>query len=306
MSQEPSDLNKAEVAATGASAASAAEFPKSAPRRAAREKETASTLRKQGELSLKGGDLPGAIDRYKRLVDRATSTGSSEDTVARAHTDLANAYAYAEETVSAIRHFRRAIKISPRKAEPHFSLAELYRRNGKTQDAVREYRTAIEHAPRNAFYHYRLGESLGQAGFTREAIAELEVAVCLSPTDSFYHFSLSDQYVQAGLIDAAITEMQQASVFSPKDAYYNLKLGVLYLMSGLAEDAAAAVDQAVRLEPRNPLYRWILGDIFYELERPVEAQNQYRRIGRLGDYDREHVRRIREVTDLQGGWDIGG
>lgn len=264
----------------------------------------AAALRAKADVHLKQGDVKGAIGRYRRVVDREAEAGASSDSVARAYTDLADAFAYADGAVSAIRHFRRAIKLNPRKAEPHFSMAEVYRRNGRLREAVVEYRTAIEFSPRNAFYHFRLGESLGQAGFVPEAIAELEVAAVLSPADGFYHCSLSEYYLQDGRIDAAISEMQQATVFSPRDAYYNLKLGVLYLMSGLADDAAAAVGQAVSLEPRNALYRWVLGDILYELERIADADALYRRVGGLDSYDREHVRRIREMADLRGGWDL--
>jgi len=289
--------------------ASAAERPaeKNRPRLSrtlpAAQEDGAAELRRAGEESLKVGDVNRAITRYKRLVDRVAN-GESEDSVARAHTDLGNAYAYAEETVSAVRQFHRAIRLSPKKAEPHFSLAEVYRRNGKTQEAVREYRTAIEYSPRNAFYHFRLGETLTQAGFEAAAVAEFEVAAGLAPTDSFYHFSLSDAYLAIRRIDDAIQEMQTATVFAPRDAYYNLRLGVLYLMSGLARDAADAVEQAVRLEPRNAMYHCILADIYFELDHVAEADAHYRHIGRLDDYDRENVRRIRAVTDLRGGWDL--
>src|SRR5262249_14701366 len=69
-----------------------------------------------------------AIRQYKRAA-RTSRDGAH-------HTRLGDAYVYAEDSRKAVTHYRRAVKVSPRRAGPHFSLAELYKRYGRLHAAL--------------------------------------------------------------------------------------------------------------------------------------------------------------------------
>jgi len=117
----------------------------------------------------------------------------------------------------------------------------------------------------------------------------------------FYHFWLSDLYLMAGRLDDAVREMQQAAMFSPYDDYYNMRLGVLYMLSGCATDAATAVLHAINLTPRNAIYHCLLADIYtHNIGDHDMASVHYAYAGELDDYDREHVRRLRQLTAQNG------
>jgi tetratricopeptide (TPR) repeat protein len=250
---------------------------------------------KHGDGHLSQGRIEQALERYRKAVVLTENGRDAADSRAV----LGDAYVYADQTVSALRQYRRAIKHSPRRAAPHFSLAELYRRYGKLQAALLEYRAAVECDPQNAFYHYRLGDALADGGYLPEAIGELETSCELASTDGFYHFWLSDLYLMVGLLHEAIREMQQAAIFSATDDYYNMRLAVLYLLSGHPTDAATSLAQALKLSPDNAIYHCLLADIYcHALGNNDLAMRHYQRAGDMDGYDREHVRRIRELTTM--------
>ena len=251
-----------------------------------------------GDADQARGRIENALQSYRHALEHSSGEANGADKRA----SLGDAHVYADQSLSALREYRRAIRKSPRRAQPHFALAELYRRYGKMQAALVEYRTAIECDPKNAFYHYKLGDALADGGFVLEAISELEAAVELSPSDAFYHFWISDLYLTAARLDDAVREMQQATMFAPYDDYYNMRLGILYMLGQHTTDAAAAMHQAIRVAPGNAIYRSLLGDIFStdaDEEHERIANEHYEAAGVLDDYDVAHLKRLRSLIRLR-------
>lgn len=249
---------------------------------------TAADRSRVADDEIASGRVNEALYHYREAV---RSDDNTENRVR-----LGDAYAYSGQGLNAFRQYRRAIKTSPRKAEPHFSLAELFHRYGRLQSAIVEYRKAIQFAPANAYYRYKLGDALAQAGDLEGAISELEESSHLKPQDGFYHFWLGDLYTRAGRMDEAIREMQQATLFSPYDAYYNVRLGALYSRAGQMQNAAEAVGHAVSLVPDNAAYHCLLADLYGDLEMHNESIYHYQQAGILDDYDVEMLTRLRRLA----------
>jgi len=261
----------------------------------AKNKPTAAAYQRLGDAHLVKGRIEIALERYRKAITLTEDVHAA----AESRSTLGDALIYADQPVSALRQFRRAVKQSPRRAAPHFSLGEFYRRYGKMEAALIEFRRAIECDPRNAFYHFRLGDCLADAGFLVEAVAELETANELAPNEGFYHFWLSDFYLMIGRLDDAIREMQQAAMFAPYDDYYNMRLSILYLLTGAAEDAIAAIHHALALSPANTLYHHLLGDVYkFAVHDEKTAKRHYAEAGALDDYDIEHLKRLRRLTGI--------
>ena len=257
---------------------------------------TAEALAERGIKHLDEGNIGEALSSYRDAVRAARKTGADESDQ---RVNLGDAYAYSGQGLNAYRQYKRAIKLSPRKAEPHFSLGELYHRYGRLANAVTEYRTALQYAPGNAWYRYRLSEALLQMGDVSGAIAELEQTVKLKPQDGFYHFWLGDIYARAERYDEAIREFQQATLFAPYDAYYNVRLGALYRRRKMYRDAVLAVRQALRLASKSAPYHCLLADLYSDLRLDEHAVHHYQAAGMLDDYDTEHLHRLRVYAGIE-------
>src|SRR6476620_2352953 len=87
---------------------------------------TAEDRALRAEDQMKNGHVGEALQGYREAV----RTAADEESNASHRVTLGDAYAYSGQALNAYRQYRRAIKMSPRKAEPHFSLAELSQRYG--------------------------------------------------------------------------------------------------------------------------------------------------------------------------------
>jgi tetratricopeptide (TPR) repeat protein len=253
-------------------------------------------LSKLGDKRLDEGNLGDALEKYRGAVRIARETNTDESDH---RTTLGDAYAYSGQSVNAYRQYKRAIKMSPRLAEPHFSLGELYHRYGRLPHAISEYQQAIAYAPENAWYRYKISDALAQFGQIDEAIIQLEETTKLKPQDAFYHFWLGDMYARAGRSDEALIEMQQATMFSPYDAYYNIRLATLYRKMERIRDAALAVRQALRIVPDSSVYHCLLADYYNDLNLGEWAVKHYEKAGVLDDYDTEQLSRLRRYSGEQ-------
>ncbi|MCX6367199.1 MAG: tetratricopeptide repeat protein [Armatimonadetes bacterium] len=261
-----------------------------------KEEVSAEALAELGVKHLDEGNIGEALNKYRGAVRAARQTGADESDQ---RVNLGDAYAYSGQGLNAYRQYKRAIKLSPRKAEPHFSMGELYHRYGRLTMAVTEYHTALQYAPENCWYHYRLSEALLQMGDLAGAITQLERTVQLKPQDGFYHFWLGDLYGRAERYEEAIRELQQATLFAPYDAYYNIRLGALYRRRKMYRDAALAVRQALRLAPKSAPYHCLLADLYSDLRLDEYAVRHYQAAGMLDDYDTEQLHRLRVYAGIE-------
>jgi len=74
---------------------------------------------------------------------------------------------------------------------------------------------------------------------------------------------------------------------------------VVYYALDRLEEALDALLKAVKLKPRRATYHWLLGDVYRALGQFLEAEIHYERAGRLDDYDRDYVARVKQTAGLE-------
>ncbi len=85
----------------------------------------------------------------------------------------------------------------------HFQKGNMYSKEGKYESAIKEFRKAIKINPKIADYHYNLANMLFASDKVKEAIIEYKKAVSLNPLDSDFHRNLGIAYIATGEIGKA-------------------------------------------------------------------------------------------------------
>lgn len=84
----------------------------------------------------------------------------------------------------AIWHLRMAIVNEPGNASAHEYLGAAFAYEQDTESAILELQEAVRLSPKNAAYRYNLGQALETAGRTHAARIEYETALRISPSYS--------------------------------------------------------------------------------------------------------------------------
>ncbi len=176
----------------------------------------AEALKNEGNARKAAGDLPGAIERYRRALE------ANPDYTAALY-NLGIALRESDEFEEAEACFRRVLAIDARDVDALFNLGALLRRRASLEEAEQVLRRAVELAPVNAHLWLYLGQ-LGIERYTDQSLREAER--CLRRT----------------------TELQPALA----DAHHGL--GTVHEFEGRHDEALQAFQQALRLDPDNVAY----------------------------------------------------
>jgi hypothetical protein len=105
------------------------------------------------------------------------------DNNAVAHYNLGTTLATQGDTEAAIRHFREAIRIDPRKHEAYANLGAMLGERGSYSEAVKYFQIAVSLRPKNPVYRANLGIALVRLRRYSEAIPHLRFALSRCPND---------------------------------------------------------------------------------------------------------------------------
>jgi tetratricopeptide (TPR) repeat protein len=187
----------------------------------------------------------------------------------------------------AMRHFARAVEISPGYAQGHFNLGQALEKEGRTAEAVRHYRLALNADPLLADAHNNLGAALGRGGATADAERHYREAVRADPELAIARVNLGALLESRGEDDEAITHYREALRIDPADGEAHGRLGVALAKRGDLAGAAEHFRRAAELRPRSATPQRNLGLALEKLGRLAEAVACFRRVAELepGDLD---------------------
>lgn len=136
-----------------------------------------------------------------------------------AHSNLGFVYLEAGKTDLAIGEFKKAIKYSPKLAQPWYHLGVAYTEKGDTKNAERHFKEAAELAPQRNKYasYFKLGELYEEQGNEAEAIKYYELSAADNANIWNSHYHLGTLYEKKGDKDKALASYEKALSFNPED-----------------------------------------------------------------------------------------
>ena len=133
-----------------------------------------------------------------------------DDSLAEAHTSLANALVLNLQFSDAAPEFQRAIELNPNYATAHHWYGELLQNDGRIDEALAELRRAHELDPLSLVINSVLGSTLIVAGQDDAAIDQLQKTIAMDPNFDLAHWFLGQAYEDKGKVAEAIQEYEKA------------------------------------------------------------------------------------------------
>ena len=148
-------------------------------------------------------DVPAALAAARKAVEL-------DDSLAEAHTSLANALLFNVQLAAAEPEFRRALELNPNYATAHQWYGECLQGEGRFAEAVAELQRAQELDPLSLIINASYGCVLGEAGRHDEAVAQLHKTLEMDPTFWVAHEILGGILEEKGDLTGAAAEYQKS------------------------------------------------------------------------------------------------
>lgn len=190
----------------------------------------------------------------------------------------------------AIKHYKRALRISPNLFQAHVGMGLVCVRLGKIEEAVEYFEDALQIRPDSARVLNNLGALLAAQGKVDEALAKFERAVENNPGYSRSYYNIALLKVRKEQYNQAIIYFKEALKRQPYWPEACSGLAETYFTLGNIKQAVKYWREALKLNPRdiktlNNLAWTLATDADETIRNPKEAVNYAERISSLvGSY----------------------
>ena len=185
----------------------------------------------------------GPQDCYPKAKAAAEKALELDNSLAEAHTSLAQVFCYHLELHPAVREFDRAIELNPNYPTAHqwygsSALTAL----GQFDKAIAEVKRAIELDPLSLVINTDLGNTLYRARRYDDAIAQMRKTLEMDPGFYYAHWNLGSALAAKGALGSAIEEYQKARSLNDDPSMLGL-LGRALAVSGNRTEAMKILEQ---------------------------------------------------------------
>jgi TolB-like protein/Tfp pilus assembly protein PilF len=185
----------------------------------------------------------GPQDCYPKAKAAAEKALELDNSLAEAHTSLAQVFCYHLELYPAVGEFERAIELNPNYPTAHqwygsSALTAL----GRFDKAIEEVKRAIELDPLSLVINTDLGNTLYRARRYDDAIAQMRKTLEMDPGFYYAHWNLGSALAAKGALGPAIEEYQKARSLNDDPSMLGL-LGRALAVSGNRTDAMKILEQ---------------------------------------------------------------
>ena len=208
-------------------------------------------------------DIPKALMAARKAVEL-------DDSLAEAHTSLANALVMNVQLATAEPEFRRALELNPNYATAHQWFGECLFGEGRYSEALAELERAHELDPLSLIINASYGMALAGAGRTAEAIAQLHKAIDLEPNLIAAHSMLGQTLESTGKLSEAIAEYGKVQELAPTPASFAM-LAYAYVKAGRSAEARKILDDLTRLSGHSYVSAYALAVVHLSLGEKEKA-----------------------------------
>ncbi len=175
-----------------------------------------------GQLQESQGNLPGAIEQYRRTL-------KLNDEHHGALYRLGVLYATTRNYPEAVKTWKRYIDVTHQSAVGYSNLGFCHELAGNPAEAERAYRTGIERDSDSAPCRMNYGLMLARHGRLEEAVAQMRMVV----SEAEVHFNVGSVYEGQGRKDLARAQYRRALALDPKLKDASLRLQKLQTVTAV-------------------------------------------------------------------------
>ncbi|MCB1137529.1 MAG: tetratricopeptide repeat protein [Leptospiraceae bacterium] len=238
-----------------------------------------------GDLQSSEGDLLGAVDSYRRVVQMSPGNATTADALDR----LGRVYARLERYEDATQAYYQALRIDPDRSSLYLGLGQALEKAGKPEEAIDIWKKALQRGVKlspgdEKRIRFALAAVYEEKGAFEYAVREYQALKerlarpGTTAVDPEVHLRLGRVLLKTGSESAALeletaASSSEASPEIRKEAY--LLMANLYGKQGnpdSLEKARRAIYQAARLDPRDPDVNLSRARILLATDSPVDRE----------------------------------
>src|SRR5436190_3904031 len=209
-------------------------------------------------------------DDAQKALAAARKAVELDESLAEAHTSLANALVLNLQFAASVPEFQRAIELNPNYATAHHWYGEELQNEGRFDEALAEIRRAQELDPLSLVINSVLGSILAVAGRDDQAIEQLRKTIEIDPTFDLTHWFLGQAYEDKGQLAEAIAQYEKARQLSP-DPAVQASLARAYALAGRKENARKILESLTTESRQRYIPAYSLAIIHLSLGEKEEA-----------------------------------
>ena len=209
-------------------------------------------------------DVPAALAAARKAVEL-------DDTLAEAHTSLANALVMNVQLAASEPEFRRALQLNPNYATAHQWFGECLQGEGRFDEALLEIERAHELDPLSLIINAVVGNILGKVGRFDEALDQLHKTIDLDPNFAPAHVMLAQVLDEKRDWAGAIAEYQKAMQLNSKTSPQLAALACIYADAGKKEEARKILDELTALSHKQYISSYSLAVVHLAVGERDEA-----------------------------------
>ena len=206
-------------------------------------------------------------------IEKAIRAGGPHPVVLN---DLGKAYFALKRYREAKRCFAKALSLDPDHAEALGNLGAVLALTGELRGARSRLRTAVALQPGYPNAWFNLGAVLRRLHEPEEAEQSCRRALALNPRMADAHLELGNVLADLGKPEQAEACYRKAIELDSTLAPAHARLAGMLKMTLRLEEAEASYRAALALQPSAATFQ-ALGGVLYELDRPLEAREAFRR-----------------------------